>query len=124
MGATDYLPRKMERTPFTLLPQTRERTVHRPYLLLAGLQFADVALTWFILASWSERAEGNPLAAWLLDGVGLEAGLLLLLSFKLAAVGLFYATQFPVRLAAAVYGLVVLNNVLFLAAWAHLAITG
>jgi len=101
----------------TLLPVRKERSVHRSYVILALLQLLDVATTWFILHNWSVRAEGNPVAAWLLDGAGLNAGLLILLAFKLGAVYLFWSCQTGTKIANSLYGLVVTNNLLFLILW-------
>lgn len=103
----------------TLTPRfadVRDRT--RPYLLLAGLQVLDVALTWFILASWSARAEGNPLVSHGITTLGLPAAMMLVLAFKLGVVWLFYLCQTKVRLVSALYGLVIFNNLLFLGLWA------
>lgn len=102
----------------TLLPVRAERTRHRPYALLAGLQIADVALTGWILHHWTARAEGNPVAAFMLDRAGLWVGLALLLVAKLAVVWVFYDCQTRVRLALALYTAVLVNNTLFLLLWA------
>lgn len=101
----------------TLLPVRQMRTNHRPYLLLAALQVLDVITTWIVLNYWSVRSEGNPLAASILGSLGLSLGLGVILVFKLAVVALFWDCQTRVRLASAVYGLVVLNNFLFLLLW-------
>lgn len=102
---------------FTILPVPVERKVHAPYATLAAMQVADVAVTGFILAHWTKRAEGNPIASYALSG-GLVIGLVLLLVVKLAMVAVFYDTQFPVKLAQTVYALVLANNALFLGLWA------
>lgn len=102
----------------TLLPEfapSIERT--RPYLILALLQVLDVTTTWVILAHWSQRAEGNPVAAAVLGSLGLTLGLIVLLVFKLSVVWLFWRCQTGVRLASAIYGLVITNNLVFLALW-------
>lgn len=100
----------------TLLPVlATERPSTRPYAALAALQVLDVATTFTILTWFAAgRAEGNPIVAAAFGTLGLTIGCLLLLSFKLAAVGLFYACQTRVRLASAIYGLVIVNNVLLL----------
>lgn len=110
----------------TLLPvfiDTAERTKRKPYFMLAGLQVLDVLLTGFILHSWSERAEGNPLARIILETWGLYGGLMVLLTFKLAVVWMFYTCQTGVKIAASLYSLVLANNILFLALWAWMTLT-
>lgn len=99
----------------TLLPQPKTRLIHRPYMVLAWLQVADVFTTGLVLAYWAMRAEGNPIARFFTDNG--TAGLAVLLILKLAMVWLLWWCQTRVRLASAVYGLVVANNVLFLALW-------
>lgn len=42
---------------------TVNRSSTTQYWMLAGLQVVDVATTWFILAHWSARTEGNPVVA-------------------------------------------------------------
>lgn len=101
----------------TVLPVRQPRMVHRPYAFLAALQCLDVATTWIVLNYWSVKAEGNPAAAVVLDSLGLHVGLLLLLAFKLAVVALWWDCQTKVRLASAIYSLVILNNFVFLILW-------
>jgi hypothetical protein len=100
----------------TVLPVPKPRAVHRPYFILAVLQCLDVVLTCFILTFWAGHAqEGNPLARLLTD-YGTP-GFLILLAFKLGTVALLWYCQTRVRLASALYGLVVANNVVFLLGW-------
>lgn len=101
----------------TVLPVRKERVRHRPYLLLALFQVADVLTTGFILNAWTARAEGNPIAAFILHHRGLLPGLTLLLALKLAMVWVFYVCQTGVRLASALYSLVIANNLLFILLW-------
>lgn len=100
----------------TVLPRISEArvAVHR-YYLLALLQVLDVATTWYILTSWSESAERNPLIRNIIETVGIDRGLFVILLFKLGVVALFYYCQTGVKLASAIYTLVIVNNVLFLA---------
>lgn len=107
--------------PVILAPA--ERTHRSRYLMLASLQVLDVLLTGFILAAWSERAEGNPIARFMIEKGGLFGGLAIILALKLFAVWMFYACQTGVKIAAAVYSLVLVNNLLFLGLWAWLAVT-
>lgn len=100
----------------TVLPRISEaRTAVTRYYLLALLQVLDVATTWYILTKWSERAEGNPLVRSILETVGITRGLFVVLLFKLGVVALFYYCQTGVKLASAIYSLVIVNNALFLA---------
>lgn len=101
----------------TILPVRQKRTIHKPYIFLAILQVLDVATTGWILHHWSVRAEGNPIAAHILTGLGLGLGLALLLAFKLAVVALFWSCQTKTRIATAIYTAVVLNNLLYLILW-------
>jgi hypothetical protein len=96
----------------------------RRYWFLGSLQVLDVALTGFILHSWSERAEGNPVARFIMETTGLWVGLAILLAFKLSVVYLWYACQTGIKIASAVYSLVLVNNLIFLGAWAWLAWKG
>lgn len=96
----------------TVLPVPRPRTIHKPYLALAGLQFLDVATTAVLLAWWTHTHEGNPLARVLTDHG--TAGLYALLAFKLAAVALTWVCQTGTRLVGAVYSAVLANNLLAL----------
>lgn len=100
-----------------LVDEQEPPTKVRPYQLLAGLQFLDVATTWFILIHWTERVEGNPIAAALLGWVGIDLGCLILLAFKLGLVYAVYRKQLGVKLVSALYTAVVLNNLLFLYLW-------
>lgn len=100
----------------TVLPVlAAERTTTRPYVALGGLQVLDV-LTTFAILTWfaAGRVEGNPIAAAVFSSAGLAVGCLVLLVFKMAVVGLFYACQTKVRFASAIYGIVVVNNLLLL----------
>lgn len=101
----------------TITTTTTPRAV-APYRCLAWLQLLDVSTTWLVLDHWSTRAEGNPVAAALLHTLGLDVGLLLLLAVKLTVVWSLYRKQTGVRLVSAVYGAVIVNNLLFLALWA------
>lgn len=101
----------------TLLPVRKERVEHLRYAILAVLQVLDVALTGFILASWTERAEANPITAFIFNGLGLRVGLLVVLAFKLAAVYIFWSSQTKTKLANTIYSLVLFNNLLFLILW-------
>lgn len=101
----------------TLLPVPKPRLVHKPYAILAALQFVDVATTWWILHFWSTRSEGNPFIAYLLNGVGLPIGMLIILAFKLGMVYLLWICQTGTKIALSIYSLVVINNLLFLVLW-------
>lgn len=92
----------------------RSATDVRPYHLLAGLQVADVATTWVILANWSARAEGNPIVASFISATGLPIAMVALLVVKLAVVYVLYEKGTGVNLMSALYGLVVFNNALAL----------
>lgn len=106
-----------------VLPPVERRHVRR-YAILGGLQVLDVLITGFILHAWSERAEGNPFAKFLLETAGLWVGLSILLAFKLSVVYLWYACQTGVKIANTIYSLVLANNIIFLAGWAWLAWKG
>lgn len=106
-----------------ILPPAQRVKVRR-YVILAALQVLDVTLTGFILHAWSERAEGNPIAKFILESGGLIGGLAVLLAFKLAVVWLFYACQTGVKIASTLYTLVLCNNLIFLGGWAWLAWKG
>ncbi len=98
-------------------PRSRVATVGRAaarYRLLAGLQVADVATTWFILGNFSARAEGNPVVATVIHHTGLQVAMIALLVVKLAVVYVLYEKQTGVNLMSAIYGLVVFNNLLAL----------
>lgn len=103
----------------SIWPKRAPRLVHKPYILLAVLEVLDVLTTGIILNIYVGVREGNPLVATLFHHTGLLIGLGILLVAKLAAVALFWDTQFPVKIANAIYGLVVFNNllILVLAAW-------
>lgn len=103
----------------TLAPAAPARTADRArsarrYQLLGGLQVADVATTWVILASFSSAAEGNPVVATFIQSTGLQAAMLTLLVVKLAVVYVLYEKQTGINLMSAIYGLVVFNNLLAL----------
>ncbi len=103
-------------------PVRAARLVHRPYVALAGLQILDVLTTGLILGFFVSHQEGNPVVATLFHHVGLISGLGILLALKLGAVAVFWDCQFPVKIANAIYGLVIFNNalVLGLATWSVL----
>jgi len=84
------------------------------YRLLAGLQLADVATTWIILANFSSKAEGNPVVATMIHHAGLQVTMIGLLVVKLAVVYVLYEKQTGVNIMSAIYGLVVFNNLLAL----------
>jgi hypothetical protein len=84
------------------------------YRLLAGLQVADVATTWYILATFTHKAEGNPVVATMIDHSGLQVAMIGLLVVKLAVVYVLYEKQTGINLMSAIYGLVVFNNLLAL----------
>ncbi|MFP5323026.1 MAG: DUF5658 family protein [Acidimicrobiia bacterium] len=84
------------------------------YQLLAGLQVADVATTWTILANFTSASEGNPVVATMIHHIGLQVAMLALLVVKLAVVYVLYEKQTGVNLMSAIYGLVVFNNLLAL----------
>lgn len=92
---------------------TAERATGR-YQLLAGLQVADVATTWYILANFAHKSEGNPVVATMIHHSGLQVAMLGLLVVKLAVVYVLYEKQTGVNLMSAIYGLVVFNNLLAL----------
>jgi hypothetical protein len=101
----------------TLLPQFQARTTHRPYIILAALQVLDVATTGFILNAWTERAEGNPIAAFILNHGGLVPGLTVLLALKLAIVWVFWSCQTKTKIVTTIYTAVIVNNLLFIVLW-------
>ena len=88
--------------------------VARRYQLLAGLQVADVATTWVILANFSTKAEGNPVVAQMIHHGGLQLAMIGLLVVKLAVVYVLYEKQTGINVMSAIYGLVVFNNLLAL----------
>ena len=108
----------MSASTITLLPVAKPRIVHRPYIFLAILQVLDVATTGWILHHFSTAAEGNPVVAALLSTAGLAAGLGILLALKLAVVWLLWNCQTGTKIANAIYGAVIVNNLLFLFMWA------
>jgi len=84
------------------------------YQLLGGLQLADVATTWVILANFSSKAEGNPVVGTMIHHAGLQVAMIALLVVKLAVVYVLYEKQTGVSFMSAIYGLVVFNNLLAL----------
>lgn len=80
--------------------------------MLGTLQLLDVMLTGTLLALFTQANEGNPVARFFTD-LGV-AGLLFLVVFKVGAVALCWWCQTGVRMASAVYSLVVVNNLLAL----------
>jgi hypothetical protein len=96
-----------------LASRTRRRDTGR-YQLLAGLQVADVATTWVILANFTHKQEGNPVVATMIDHAGLQVAMLGLLVLKLAIVYVLYEKQTGVNIMSAIYGLVIFNNLLAL----------
>lgn len=106
--ATPIVPLGTPRTAATV-PRSTGR-----YRLLAGLQVADVATTWFILANFTHKAEGNPVVATMIHHTGLQLAMIALLVVKLAVVYVLYEKQTGVNLMSAIYGLVVFNNLLAL----------
>lgn len=105
-------------TAITLLPVAKPRVIHKPYIFLAALQALDVATTGWILHHFSSAAEGNPIVAAFFNTAGLGIGLGLLLALKLGVVGLLWNCQTGTKIANAIYGAVILNNLLFLLLWA------
>jgi len=97
--------------PTAALPAPRAAS---RYQLLAGLQAADVATTWVILANFSSKAEGNPVVATMIHHAGLQVAMIALLVVKLAVVYVLYEKQTGVNVMSAIYGLVVFNNLLAL----------
>ncbi len=85
-----------------------------PYQMLAGLQVADVATTWVILANWSTKAEGNPIISTFIHHGGLMTAMVALLVFKLSVVYVLYEKGTGVNLMSALYSLVIFNNLLAL----------
>lgn len=107
----------------SVLPRRSVRTVHRPYAILAGLQFLDVLTTGIILAVFvGAGREGNPFVSTIFNHAGLLIGLAIILTLKLGAVGVLYWAQFPAKIPNAIYSLVIFNNALILglAAWSTL----
>lgn len=100
-----------------LLPPTATDREYRTYALLAALQVLDVATTWTILNVWTTRAEANPVVATLIESSGLAAAMACLLIVKLAVVWVLWEKQTGVKLMSALYGLVLVNNALFLGLW-------
>lgn len=103
--------------PITFLPVAKPREIHKPYIILAVLQFLDVASTWWILHYWSERAEGNPVVAAILNSVGLPIGMIIMLAFKMAMVYLLWTCQTGTKIALTLYVIVIFNNALYLLLW-------
>lgn len=104
----------------TLLPQTVEADVREDaykYRILAYLQVLDVLTTGLILSYYVNATEGNPIVDFVFNTVGLVPGLAAILVLKLAVVYTLWACQTGTRIANAIYGLVVANNLLFLALW-------
>lgn len=102
----------------TLLPVTKPRVAHSPYIALAVLQVLDVVTTGWILYHFSSAAEGNPLVAAIFATSGLAPGLCLLLALKLGMVSILWACQTGTKIANFIYSAVILNNLLFLLLWA------
>lgn len=96
----------------TVFPIPKQRTEHRPYVALAGLQVIDVCTTGLLLGWYVGTHEANPLARVLTDHG--HVGLSILLAFKLTAVGLLWWTQSGTRLIGAVYSVVIANNLIAL----------
>lgn len=107
----------LEAMSLTLLPVRKTREVHRPYAILAVLQVLDVATTGWILHHFAGAEEANPLVDSLFSGVGLFAGLGILLAFKLAVVYTFWACQTGPKIALTIYSIVIINNALALFLW-------
>lgn len=101
-------------TTITPTPRTSEAREAGRYQLLAGLQVADVATTWVILANFTTKAEGNPVVGAMIHHTGLQVAMVALLVVKLAVVYVLYEKQTGVNLMSAIYGLVVFNNLLAL----------
>jgi hypothetical protein len=104
----------------TLLPTRAplsERISHRPYLILAALQLADVATTGWLLSRIAGTAEANPIVAAIFSTTGLTVGLAILLALKLAVVYAMWTFQTKMRIATAIYSAVVFNNLLILFGW-------
>lgn len=80
-----------------------------PHRRLCLLQVADIALTAIVLEAGG--AEQNPLARLLVSTGWL--GLTAMLAFKLTLVCLLFRKAAKVNLVSAVYGAVVVNNLLF-----------
>src|SRR3546814_898932 len=105
------------RLPTPTAPARAEAATSRRagrYQLLAGLQVADVATTWVILANFSTKAEGNPVVAQMIHHGGLQVAMVALLVVKLAVVYVLYEKQTGINVMSAIYGLVVFNNLLAL----------
>lgn len=96
-----------------LLPDVSDRE-SRVYQLLAALQVLDVATTWTILGLYASGREANPIVARFIEHGGLTAAMLAVLVFKLATVWVLYEKQTGVKLASAIYSLVIVNNALVL----------
>jgi hypothetical protein len=96
-----------------VVPESPVARVGR-YQLLAGLQVADVATTWVILANFSSKAERNPVVAQMIHHGGLQLAMIGLLVVKLAVVYVLYEKQTGINIMSAIYGLVVFNNLLAL----------
>jgi len=104
-------------TAITISPSTRDTVRVHGYVILAVMQIMDVLTTWFILSRWGERAEGNPVVAWVIGNVSLGPAMVMLLAIKLTVVWALFRKQTGVRLISALYGLVLVNNLLFLVLW-------
>lgn len=100
-----------------LIPQRKQRTSHRPYIVLALLQLFDVATTGWVLSRITGSAEANPIVASIFHSTGLAVGLGILLALKLAVVYALWTFQTPMKLATAIYTAVVVNNLLILFGW-------
>ena len=83
------------------------------YLALVALQLADVATTFYIIRTKIGH-EANPIMAWLMDKLGLVAGLLLpkaaLATVLYALVQLHGIPNWALLVVLALYVWVILNN--------------
>ena len=104
----------IESSTVTAPSSVRDDVAVGRYQLLAGLQVADVATTYVILANFAAHNEGNPVVAAFINHTGLAAAMFTLLVIKLAVVYVLYEKQTGVNIMSAIYGLVLFNNLLAL----------
>ena len=78
-------------------------------ILLAMLQVLDVATTWYAIEK-AGAGEGNPVARWFIEKLGLIPGLLALKGTLAALLWLTGISGIVLQFACALYVFVVLNN--------------
>lgn len=88
-----------------------QRTKSRLYIYLALLQLLDICTTAFLLHHYTNAAEGNPIAKFVIDAGWI--GFPVLSALKFFAVYWLWATQGGVKIVSSIYSLVIANNLLF-----------